>query len=95
MEPIVKLETAPTLTFARPRCGACAVDVISGSDEYQCPVCGTKWPFDFDEDETGILYEEWSGETIDLPFTDRADVWRVIEQAARARWTSQWIRQST
>ena len=79
MEPIVKLEAAPTLSFARPKCGACAVCVVSDSDDYRCLTCGTTWPLDSGEGEPGTLYEDWSGETLDLPVTDRDEVWRVVD----------------
>lgn len=60
--PIVRYETAPTLTMRYPDCDACAVEVDHDGDGWVCPRCGTAWETSADEDTPGTLYEDWAGE---------------------------------
>ena len=84
-EPIVKFAEAPLLTRTDPTCAACAVDVESDGDGYVCPTCGTSWPYDADEDEHGTLYEEWSGEDLDIAVTDPDSAWQTTIAIDRER----------
>lgn len=76
----VRYAVAPTLSFRRPLCTACAVEV-DYDDDLICPMCGTSWPTDSDEDTAGTLYEDWSGETNNAPLTDPGDAWKVVAHA--------------
>lgn len=76
MSEYIKLDKAPTLSIRHPDCDACAVEVESDGDGWQCPVCGTSWPYDVHEDTPGTLYEEWSGETLEGETVPADDAWR-------------------
>ena len=64
--PLVKLDRPARLRLRYPTCGACEVEVDSDGDGWQCPVCGTSWPYQAGDDDEGELYEAWSGEVLGL-----------------------------
>jgi len=61
-DPLVKYETAPSLSINYPDCSACAVEVEGDGDGWMCPRCGTSWPYDAGDGDEGQLYEDWNGE---------------------------------
>lgn len=69
----IKLEKPPEFTIQYPQCGTCLVDLFTDSDDWQCPVCGTSWPMNAGDGEPGTLYEDWSGETLDVPVSSSTE----------------------
>ncbi|WQY99780.1 hypothetical protein [Microbacterium phage MO526] len=65
MSEYIRLVEAPAIVLRYPECGACGVDLGHDGDDWVCPVCGTSWPTDAGDGDTGSLYEEWSGESLD------------------------------
>lgn len=65
MADYIKLATAPQLVVHYPECGACLVETdLEGGVGFTCPVCGTCWPVDASDGDTGELYEDWSGDKL-------------------------------
>ena len=89
-EPIVKYAVAPRLSMNDPDCSACAVSVESTGDGWECPTCGTAWDYSDGEDDCGQLFEEWSGEELDLELTDPDDAWEVTIPAERKRRATEY-----
>jgi hypothetical protein len=83
--PIIKLQAPATLSINYPDCSVCNVAVESDGDGYICPTCGTYWSYDDGDGDTGTLYEDWSGETLDLPFSDADDAWMTTINANSKR----------
>ena len=92
MSGYIKLAEAPALVVQYPTCGACGVD-LECEDGWTCPVCGTYWPSDASDGDTGSLYEEWSGETLDSPAVDDDEASRAgmrHEREQRQRMYTDW-----
>lgn len=60
--PIIRYETAPTLSVRYPDCNSCLVEVEHDGDGWHCLRCGTTWGVNDSEETPGTLYEEWAGE---------------------------------
>jgi hypothetical protein len=73
----VRYETAPILSLQYPVCDSCSLDVESSGDGWECPQCGTSWDYGDGDGDKGILYAEWSGESVDdLPLLDHLTGWQ-------------------
>ena len=75
--PKIRLTEPPTLYRPMPQCGACMETVTEDSGEgYDCPQCGTFWPWSAGEDDPGTTYAEEHGENVDhLPLVETEDAW--------------------
>lgn len=65
----IKLSSVPGLIHpGSPICGACYVGT-EFDEGWLCPMCGTHWPPEELEYESGEgeLYEDWAGEKLDGP----------------------------
>lgn len=77
MKPKQRYETPPEISFARPTCSSCCVD-LEADDGWTCPSCGTSWDAAAEDGATGQLYADWSGESVKhLPLVDHDEGWRI------------------
>lgn len=94
MTEYIRLAEAPQYSYSYPTCSACSVDLTHDGDEWMCPVCGSTWPSDATDGDTGTLYEEWSGESLgDAPALDESaasDAGYAYERAERKRAFVSW-----
>lgn len=87
MTEYVRLAEAPAWSVSYPTCSVCCVD-LQYEDGWLCPVCGTSWPGNASDGDTGTLYEDWSGETLEgetITEDEAQNVGIAYEQAERAR----------
>jgi hypothetical protein len=77
----VRLTRAPRIIYNAPDCDACSVELES-EDGWFCPSCGTSWGYDDGDGDSGILYEDWSGEILTGPTIDPDD-WQALYNRAR------------
>jgi len=85
MADYIKLNKAPTLSFNNPNCEACAEEVESADEGWQCKYCGTYWSFRDGEDDPGELYESWSGESLEGEALDPDDWSAIFGRVMRLR----------
>lgn len=98
MTEYIKLTEAPMWVIQYPQCGACMVDLYTDGDGWLCEVCGTTWDMRANDGDPGTLFENWSGEVLDVePSTHREAMTAGIryEREQRERSLARWLSSTT
>ena len=84
----VKLAKPPCWVLQYPTCSACAVELNTDGDGWDCPNCGTRWGMDASDGDTGTLYADYWGKEPTGPTvteSQAADVANYRERLDRHR----------
>ena len=68
-----KISEPATLQVVDPNCNACEISVCADDGRWVCPQCGTTWPLDASNDDTGELPDDW--DTIPGPLVPVQAAW--------------------
>jgi hypothetical protein len=85
MSEYIKLTAPPVWVVKYPECGSCSVELDTDGDGWLCTICGSSWPMNADDGEVGMLYEDWSGETLDGEPLSEDEAFKVGMRVERER----------